>query len=108
MGILTNGTVGDNPSGFGIRSKELTSLDDVEDLLYPIKKDLAVYDTFIFAGTPNVTSFFNQTYSIPSEGVFSTFFLFGKHRPAEESEKSFGDEVSDFVDDVFGDDDPRP
>lgn len=59
VGILTNGTVGDNPRGVGIRRKELTSLDDVEELLGPIKKDLAVYETVIFSGASPVPTVYN-------------------------------------------------
>ena len=59
VGILTNGQVGENPKASSIRRKELASLDDVEELLQPIKKDLAVFDTVIFPGTANVTTFYN-------------------------------------------------
>jgi len=35
----------------------------------------------VFSGLDNTTAYFNDTYTIPLEGVYSTYFLFGKHRP---------------------------
>jgi len=46
-------------------------------MLAPIRKDFAVYEVEIFEGTPNVTTPYNHTFSMPYEGVFSTYFLFG-------------------------------
>lgn len=60
----------------------------------------------MFDGMPNTTSMFNKTFSIQSEGVFSTYFLFGPYKTVEpeESEKEGDDGLSGFIDDVFGDD----
>ena len=38
--------------------------------------------------------------------MFSTFFLFGKHHPVDDSGNDIGDDISELVDDIFGDDDP--
>ena len=66
----------------------------------------------MFPGTSNQTYTFNKTYTIPSEGVYSTYFLFGKHHDVEASadSESPDDEIfsdlGDLIDDIFGEDDP--
>ena len=72
-------------------------------MLEPIKREFAVYETTIFEGKSNSTVNYNQTFSIPNEGVFSTFFLFGKHHPVEVN-TSFDEDIGSFVDDIFGED----
>ena len=66
-----------------------------------MKKDFAVYEVQVFEGTPNTTSFYNHTFGIPGDGVFSTYFLFGQHR---EVTGGSGDLLEDLIDDVFGED----
>ena len=75
-------------------------------MLDPMKKEFAVFTTTIFQGNANSTVYYNQTFSIPNEGVFSTFFLFGKHKPIEPN-TSFGDDIGDFIDDIFGEDEDK-
>ena len=75
-------------------------------MLDPMKKEFAVYATTIFQGNSNSTVYYNQTFSIPNEGVFSTFFLFGKHKSIEPA-SSFDDEIGDFIDDIFGEDEDK-
>ena len=54
----------------------------------------------VFNGKPaNESIYFNKTFSIEKEGVFSTYFLFGKHKEVDE-------DFSDMIDDIFGADDP--
>ena len=75
-------------------------------MLDPMKKEFAVYETTIIQGKANQVINYNQTFSIPNEGVFSTFFLFGKHRPLE-STTGIGEDIGDFIDDLFGEDEPK-
>lgn len=62
-------------------------------LLDHIKNDFAVFETVIFPGSSNTVANFNETFSIPTAGVFSTYFLFGKHKPA--SELDFNNDEAD-------------
>ena len=103
MDLLTNGTTGNTPHENGVKRKEIDWVDDVEAVLSPISHDFAVYQVKVFPGTANQTYVYNQTFTIPSEGVYSTYFLFGKHR--EEAYSDDSDFLDDFVDDLFGDDD---
>lgn len=57
--ILSNGTKEETPRGVEIGRQGLTSLDDVERLLEPIRKDLAVYDSVVFSGAPNTVVTYN-------------------------------------------------
>ena len=75
-------------------------------MLDPMKKEFAVFTTTIFQGNANSTVYYNQTFSIPNEGVFSTFFLFGKHKPIEPT-SSLDDDIGDFIDDLFGEDEDK-
>jgi len=77
-------------------------------MLLPIKTAFAVYETVVFSGALNSTTFYNQTFSIPSDGVFSTFFLFGKRKLVEDHESTIDEDISDMIDDVFGDEDEKP
>mgnify|MGYP000890466915 CR=1 FL=1 len=49
---------------------------------------------------------YNQTFSIPYEGVFSTYFLFGKHKPVIDDGGSLDDLFADIFD--FEDDETPP
>ena len=73
-----------------------------------MKKEFAVYETTVFQQmkAADAVVYYNQTFSIPNEGVFSTFFLFGKHRPIEPT-STFDDDIGDFIDDLFGEDDDK-
>ena len=75
-------------------------------MLDPMKKEFAVFATTIFQGNANSTVYYNQTFSIPNEGVFSTFFLFGKHKPIEPT-TSLDDDIGDFIDELFGEDEDK-
>ena len=43
---------------------------------------MAVFETVNFDGGPEIKATFNETFTIPYEGVFSTYFLFGKRQNA--------------------------
>ena len=82
-------------------------MDDVETILAPMRKKFAVYQVDVLQGMPNTTSYYNKTFSIPSEGVFSTYFLFGQHRVVDPDAEPEGEEkegLDGFIDDIFGDD----
>ena len=65
-----------------------------------------MFETKVFAGKPaNESIMYNKTFSIENEGVFSTYFLFGKHHGDTDAEDD-EDLLSDLVDDIFGADDP--
>ena len=49
----------------------------------PIRDELTVFETVVFDGAPGTKVEFNQTFRIPYEGVYSTYFLFGKHMVIE-------------------------
>ena len=93
--LLTNDKSQVSPSQTGIKRKEIEWINDVDFLLDPIKKDFAVFETVIFKGSPDTIANFNETFSIPSEGVFSTYFLFGKHKSALELDFNNNDNVDD-------------
>ena len=108
---LTNGTRYNTPHHTGVKKENITWLDDVETMLLPTKRNFAVFETVVFKGVVNSTVFFNQTFSIPNQGIFSTYFLFGPHRPlSKEDDEGQGTEedlgLGDLIDDIFGDDDP--
>lgn len=63
-----------------------------------------MYEVKIFNGSSNNTVWFNQTFSIPYEGVFATYFLFGPHKNLEDDSEDF---IGDLVDDIFGEDEPK-
>ena len=86
---LTNGTQQASPADTGVKRKEIEWIDDVEHMLDSVKKDFAVYEVHVFEGAPNSTSIYNHTFSIPTEGVFSTYFLFGQHKTVEGEEEDF-------------------
>ena len=71
----------------------------------PIHKEFAVYQTTIFSGNTTATVLYNETFTIPDEGVYSTYFLFGKHKPVEPPDTDFEDDLGEALDDIFGDDD---
>ena len=100
---LTNGTQQASPTDTGVKRKEIEWIDDVDHMLDPVKKDFAVYEVHVFEGAPNSTSVYNHTFSIPTEGVFSTYFLFGQHKTVEGEEE---DLLEELIDDVFGEDKP--
>lgn len=103
---LTNGTQQASPLEHGVKRKEIDWIDDVVTLLEPIRKKFAVFQVDVFQGDKNQTNNFNRTFSIPTEGVYSTYFLFGPHKPVETPDKE-SDVVEDFLDDIFGDDSPQ-
>ena len=54
-------------------------IEDVQELLYPIRNNFTVYEKFPIDGSKNATwTLFNQTARIPEAGVYSTYFLFGQ------------------------------
>jgi len=110
--LLSNGTRQNSPHHTGIKKESISWLDDVETMLLPIKRNFAVFETVVFKGDVNSTVFFNQTFSIPNEGIFSTYFLFGPHHPLFKEEEDGGQSIEedldlgDLIDDIFGEDDP--
>ena len=108
INLLRNGTSRLVPHEVGVQRAEIEWLDSVETMLDPIRLMFAVYDKVLFKGKVNTTTMYNQTYSIPSEGVFSTFFLFGPHHPIEPEAPGVVDDIDDalgdLVDDIFGED----
>ena len=100
---LTNGTQQASPADTGVKRKEIEWIDDVDHMLDSVKKDFAVYEVHVFEGAPNSTSIYNHTFSIPTEGVFSTYFLFGQHKTVEGEEE---DLLEELIDDMFGEDKP--
>lgn len=80
-------------------------INDVQAKLDPIQQNFAVYETIILNG--NIASGkdasgsetdFNATYRIAYEGVYSTYFIFGKYRAGADSIGAFEDEVDDHGD----------
>ena len=112
--LLTNGKaqaqqpVDDKNGKETSERRQITWVDDVEEMLDPMKKEFAVYETTVFlqSKASNSIVYYNQTFSIPNEGVFSTFFLFGKHKPLETT-STIGDDIGDFIDDIFGEDEEK-
>ena len=61
----------------------------------PIRDELAVFETVVFDGAPGTKAEFNETFRIPYEGVYSTYFLFGKHKVVENTATVGEDKASD-------------
>ena len=78
--LLTNGKSKVQPGQTDTQRQEIQSVEDILDLLDPVKEELTVFKTIIFDGNPDTVANFNETFRIPYEGVFSTYFLFGQYK----------------------------
>ena len=102
---LTNGTTYASPAKKGVERKEIKWVDEIEEMLEPIHKEFAVYQTTIFQGNTTATVYYNETFTIPDEGVYSTYFLFGQHKSVEAPGSDLEDDIGYVIDEIFGDDD---
>ena len=78
----------------------ITSIEDVEEIIAPLRENFTVYEKFPLEGSKNSTwTYFNQTTRIPEASVYSTWFLFG-HSTGGVDEDEF-EEMIDDLEDVF-------
>lgn len=81
--LLNNGTTQSLSSHTGVKREDINWIDDFQTDLEDLKDDFTVHETINFSGKRNQTIMYKETFKIPRKGIYSTFFLFGKHRPVD-------------------------